>query len=40
LIWNLGLAVVLWIVVAAVAVANHGQISQPPLYPKMTMASH
>ena len=40
LIWNLGLAVVLWIVVAAVAVANHGQISQPPLYPKMTVASH
>ncbi|MFN8486245.1 MAG: CPBP family intramembrane glutamic endopeptidase [Caldilineaceae bacterium] len=40
LIWNLGLAAVLWIVVAAVAVANHGQISRPPLYQQMKMASH
>jgi hypothetical protein len=34
--WHLLLAVVLWIVVAAVAIANHGQISRQPLRGQMT----
>lgn len=39
LTWNLVLAAALWIVVAAVAVINRGQISQPPLYQEMNVAS-
>ena len=39
LTWNLVLAAVLWIVVAAVAVANRGQISHQPLYKTMGVAN-
>jgi membrane protease YdiL (CAAX protease family) len=40
LTWNFVLAAALWVVVAAVAVTNRGQISQPPLYKEMGVASH
>ena len=39
LAWNLVLAVVLWGVVAAVAIVNRGHLSQPPLYPEVGVAS-
>lgn len=40
LTWNIVLAVVLWGVVAAVALVNRGHLSQPPLYREMRVASH
>ncbi len=39
LTWNLILAVVLWGVVAVVAIVNRGHLSQPPLYQEMSVAS-
>lgn len=39
LTWNLVLAVVLWVVVAVVAMVNRGHLSQPPLYQEMGAAS-
>jgi hypothetical protein len=40
LTWNLVLAAVLWGVVVAIAVINRGQISRPPIYKEMGVASH